>query len=356
MHPILAQRERILIYLAGWLILGLLLSALVAMPGEVEWVSTLVFVIPLTVVYAFICLSAWYLCRAFPLERTSLSQMLLVYLVASSLSSSFLVMLGLGVQWILTQVPPVAALGPPAAIDARLFFGIGAVLFLLAVAIHYLIITFEESRSAERRAFEMKLLAQEAELKALRAQIDPHFLFNSLNSISALTTKNPHAARSMTLLLADFLRKSLKFGANESIPLEDELSLASNFLEIEQVRFGSRLRIDTAVDDAAKKCLVPPLLLQPLLENAINHGIAHLVDGGTIRVQAHRNGTRLVVKLENPCDPERPKHTGSGVGLENVRMRLRTLYDTEARLDLYEDKRMFRAEIALPAQEARTPQ
>lgn len=351
MHPILAQRERILIYLSIWLILGLLLASAVAVLGNTAWAAALFVVLPLTTVYSFMCLSAWYVCRAFPLHNTAFIRLLIVALVASVVTSTFLVALGLGWQWLLGQVPAFLSLVSPLQIDARLFVGIGSVLYLLAIAVHYLLVTFEESRAAERQAYEAKLLAQEAELKALRTQIDPHFLFNSLNSISALTTKNPNAARHMTLLLSDFLRASLNVSSKETITLEEELSLAEKFLEIEQVRFGTRLRVQMGVDDAAKPCLVPTLLLQPLFENAITHGIAHLVDGGTIRVQAYRNGSSLVLKIENPCDPDRPTRTGGGVGLNNVRTRLRTLYKNDARFDLFEDKRLFRVELLLPVRQ-----
>ncbi len=352
MHPILAHTERILVYLVAWLILGFLFMALTALSGQAEWIGAAMFILPLTIVYAFVCLSAWYLCRAFPLDRTPFSQLILTFIVAAAVASSFEVLVSNGWRWMLGQSGFIGASAILPTISTQLFFGIGVMLFLLGGAAQYLIVAFEDSRAAERRVFELKLLAQEAELKALRSQIDPHFLFNSLNSVSALTTKNPHAARNMTLLLADFFRKSLKFGANESITLEEELSLAASFLEIEKIRFGTRLRVETAVEEAAKICRVPSLLLQPVLENSIAHGIAHLVDGGTIRIQAHRNGSRLNVKVENPCDPDRPKRTGTGVGLENVRMRLRSLYDAEARLDVYEDKRVFRVELSLPIQDA----
>jgi len=348
MHPILTQAERIGVYLAAWLILGLLLTALTVASGQVDIAPSVLFILPLTLVYSFVCLSAWYLCRAFPLSKTPFPRLAFTHLVAAAFAGSFGLLLGTGWRSVINQLPLGSSSASFPEIDVRLLFGIAAVLFLLAVAVHYLIVAFEDSRAVERRVLELKLLAQEAELKALRAQIDPHFLFNSLNSVSALTTRNPSAAREMTLLLADFLRKSLKFGTNQEITLSEELSLATNFLEIEQVRFGSRLRVDLAVDEHAHQCLVPPLLLQPLLENAINHGIAHLVDGGTIQLRAYRNGTRLRLTLENPCDPHRPQSTGTGIGLENIRLRLRSLYDTEARVDLYEDKRVFRVELSLP--------
>jgi LytS/YehU family sensor histidine kinase len=229
--------------------------------------------------------------------------------------------------------------------------GVGILLFILAVVGHYLLGMIESSREAERHVLEMKVLAREAELRALRAQIDPHFLFNSLNSISALTAIDPAASRTMCQLLADFLRKSLDLGIRDCIPLDEEFALASSYLTIEQVRLGSRLKVSKEIDEASRSCLVPPLLLQPLMENAIHHGIAHLIDGGEIRIAAARPGERLSIVVENPCDPDRPRGNGGGIGLANVRGRLDTIYGSDAWLEVESGQDRFRVLVSLPARE-----
>jgi LytS/YehU family sensor histidine kinase len=227
-------------------------------------------------------------------------------------------------------------------------FTVGGTLFLLSSAIHYAIIAFGESRVAERNAMELRLLAQEAELRALRSQINPHFLFNSLNSISALTTGDPAGARSMTLKLADFLRKTISLGSRRQVTLLEELELTRGFLAVEQIRFGPRLTIDESINADTLNCIVPPLILQPLVENAIGHGIAQLVDGGTISVAAERSGTRLKIIIRNPVDQDQKPHKGHGIGLQNVRNRLEALYQNEASLELHSDTSQFTAEILLP--------
>src|SRR5207249_3027362 len=175
-------------------------------------------------------------------------------------------------------------------------FAIGVLLFLLALAVHYVLIAFETTRQAERRQLELEILTRDAELRALRAQLDPHFLYNSLNSISALTAADPAGARRMCLLLGEFLRNTLSLSEQERIPLAEELALADRFLSIEQVRFGSRLQIRRQIDDRAAGCRVPPLLLQPLLENAVTHGIAGLLEGGVIHLGVSRdNGNCSIV-------------------------------------------------------------
>ena len=207
-----------------------------------------------------------------------------------------------------------------------------------------------QRQEAQKQALEMQILAREAELRSLKAQIDPHFLFNSLNSISALTAIDPAKARKMCQLLADFLRMSLAIGTKTLIPLVDEIALVSNYLAVEQIRLGPRLKVEKEIEDSCHGCRVPPLLLQPLIENAVHHGIAGLLEGGTVRIYCQKRGERLNVAIENPIDSDASAPAGKGIGLENVRSRLATFYGSEARLELRRGKSSFRVEISLPIQ------
>jgi LytS/YehU family sensor histidine kinase len=193
----------------------------------------------------------------------------------------------------------------------------------------------------------LQIQAREAELRALRAQLDPHFLFNSLQSISALTTVDPAGARRMCLLLAGFLRDTLTLGAEDRIPLERELALAQRFLAIEQVRFGDRLQVD--IDGGAAGLVpVPPLILQPLVENAVTHGVAHVLSGGTVRIQAAARARGLTITIDNPADRDRPAGRGTGLGLRNVRERLRSAYGDDAFLQSEEHDGRFTVRMELP--------
>jgi two-component system, LytTR family, sensor histidine kinase AlgZ len=193
------------------------------------------------------------------------------------------------------------------------------------------------------------VLATEAELRALRSQITPHFLFNSLNSINALTSSDPPGARRMCLLLSDFLRGTLQVSSHERIPLAQELLLIDQFLAIEQVRFGERLLVERAIDDDAFRRLLPPLLLQPLVENAVTHGISNMLEGGTVRITARGEGNRLIVAIENPRDPEARRRAGAGMGLANVRRRLEAAYGRDATVNVEAAPDRFRVELSLPS-------
>ena len=225
---------------------------------------------------------------------------------------------------------------------------------MLVAAMHYVIITLEHSQESEKQTLELQVLAQDAELRALRAQIDPHFLFNSLNSISALTTANSERARTMVILLAEFFRDSLDLGTKSRISLSEELSLIDKFLTIEQVRFGSRLKVVQDIDKETVECKIPPLLLQPLIENAVRHGISQLVDGGTILLNAKLHHSKLRISIENPFDPDYISKRGTGLGVKNVRSRIQTFYGSEGRIDVQKGKDHFKVELTFPLLEGTT--
>ena len=347
MHPILEDRRRLALYLLAWLLIGLLLS--VGVRSDAEWTTVAAFLVPLCLLFSFIALTTWYLCRAFPLTGPrSLWMLLLVQSTGAAVASA--IWTGLGYVWagVLDGLFGEPAAQPFYAQQRPLLFVVGALLYWLAAAGHYLLVAFQTSRDAETRAFEQTLLAREAELRALRAQIDPHFIFNSLHSISALTTTDAAAARTMCLLLADFLRDTLRLGSNTRISFADEWSLAERFLAIEQVRLGPRLTIARDSDPTVADWPVPPLLLQPLVENAVVHGVAQLVAGGTIRMTAHRDGSTLAVAVENPCDPDRVRMRGVGLGLELLRKRLQTEFGVVDAVRAEEQSGRFRVEVRIP--------
>jgi two-component system, LytTR family, sensor histidine kinase AlgZ len=347
MHPILSDRRRLGLYLLGWLPIGLLLTAGLADRGS--WLMAAVVFLPLSVLFAFIGLNAGYLCRVFPIDaRSSVWRTAVVHAAAAAMASTIWVAIGGAWAAAIDAMTDTRGAEVIYAGKRPLVFVIGALLFWLAAILHYLLIAFEASQQAERRALEQTLLTRDAELKALRAQIDPHFLFNSLHSISALTASDPPAARRMCLLLADFLRDTLRLAANRSIPLGEEFALADRYLEIERVRLGSRLSVGRETSPGAAECLVPPLLLQPLVENAVVHGIGGLLEGGTIRIAAHRGAQTLTITLENPCDPDRPRRGHAGFGLELLKNRVLMQFGAEGIVHVDEQQGQFRVELRIP--------
>jgi hypothetical protein len=191
---------------------------------------------------------------------------------------------------------------------------------------------------AEGRLHESELERQlaQARLGALEAQLRPHFLFNALHAVSALVRAGEQKAAIRTIAaLGDILRAALRDGGDQEIPLDDELRIAQRYLEIERARFEDRLEVHIDVGAELGTALVPRFVLQPLLENAIRHGIERRSSGGTITVRAAREGATLRIDVEDRGEgPAQPRVRGAGVGLANTRARLRHLYGAEARLDL----------------------
>ena len=357
MHPILRQTRHLATYLAAWILFGALLTVALTgrsgwagplASGEVSTVAALLLLLPISVAYGFICLSAWYPCRAHPLGEASGARLLGVHLVGALVSTVLWQLLTFG--WATTLERFAAGSGAVSLHRENLpvFVATGVLLYLLTVTAHYLLLASEASRRAARESLELELLARQAELEAFKAQIDPHFLFNCLNSISSLCGSDPDAARQTTLRLAEFLRSSLELGSRDLIPLERELELVSAYLDVERARFGDRLELERTVDPEGLEHPVPALLLQPLLENALKHGVAHRVESTRVELRGWRVGGRLRLAVTNACDPDRPRRSGTGIGLANVRGRLELLYGDDAIVEVRDRGDRFEVEIDLP--------
>ena len=187
--------------------------------------------------------------------------------------------------------------------------------------------TSNRSRAPTTYARNVSRLLTEAELKALRTQVDPHFLFNTLNTIADLTSSNPLQAEEMIWRLAECFRYALSRHSHDLATLDDELEFARHYLDIEQVRFGDRLRVQLSRGNARGSEAVPSLLLQPLLENAIRHGLAPIRGGGCISVIAKLEGEYLRLQVEDDGVGLRPDFSERrGIGLQNVKDRLHALY------------------------------
>ncbi len=321
MHPILKDRARLGTYLLGWVPVALLLLVAGRTLGW-TWLGSTLVALPLAILGSGLFLTSWHLCRAFPLERTQGRGRWPAWLMAALVLGNLWAGCGWLIAWGLGRFPDLKVDPRAWSTPWAFFASMGTLLYLGSLALHYVLAALEQRRTSERTEQELRVLAREAELKALRAQLNPHFLFNSLNSISALTTLDPGRAREMCVLLSTFLRTSLRLGEQGSVPLAEELELARSYLAIEQIRFGSRLQVAWEVDEALKAVEVPTLLLQPLVENAIKHGIAQVPEGGLLRIAVVPHGPYAEVTVENPVDADAEPPVGLGLGLQQVKQRL----------------------------------
>lgn len=338
MHPLFQYKRGLLMYAGAWLPLGAILGELTATAGHLGVMETALLVSPVTLVLAIACLSPWYSCKALPLRSTRPHTLLWQHLAASIVVAGGTMLTARLTAMLLNHQLPGIENGLHAA--APVLTAMVMMDYLLSIALHYVVIEAKNSRRSE-------LLAREAQLKALKAQVNPHFLFNSLNSISALTAIDAGRARSMCVRLADFLRVSLRLGERESIPFAEEMELTRMYLDVEQVRFGERLRVTEKVDPVLADCRIPSLLVQPLVENAVKHGIALIDEGGEIAVEARVQDGQMRFTIENPFDPNAPS-TRSGIGLANVRQRLEARYGKAAQMEVETMPGRYRVTLMLP--------
>ena len=206
--------------------------------------------------------------------------------------------------------------------------------FLVWLTIYFTAIAVREHRSAQLKQSELTRALQLAELRLLKSQLNPHFLFNALNTVRSLIADNPLRAQSSVTRLANTLRYSLTSRQDELVTLSQEMDIVTDYLELESMRFEDRLRIETHVPGDAAGVLIPVMLLQTLVENAIKHGIAELPAGGLLRISAVLENEMLILDVENPrpVTPMRSDH--EGVGLHNARDRLKLLFGSAANLEL----------------------
>lgn len=221
----------------------------------------------------------------------------------------------------------------------------GSWLYLMVAGLSYAVRAHRRVRAEEAAAADARLLAQQAQLAALRAQVNPHFLFNALHSVGALVSIDPGRADRAIECLGDLLRYAL--GTEHEVPFSQEWKFTQDYLAFEQLRLGDRLRVDAHADGSAMSTLVPPLILQPLVENAVRHGIADRPEGGRVELRAQAEGDRLALRVADDgrgaCGVE-----GEGLGLGSVRRRLAALYGSRASVTIDDRDAGFAVTLRLP--------
>jgi signal transduction histidine kinase len=349
-HPVFEAPRRLRWHFVSWAVAGVVLGLIVRGMSHAGWLAATAFGLPMGLLAGSMALSAWYVSRAAPAGRTSAGRVAATVLVAALVVAAIWAAAG-QLWWQALEAFGLMARGarPPGFYELLLL--VGGLTYLVSVMGHFVWHAFEDSAASRRRAFESQIAHRDAELRALRAQVDPHFLFNSLNAISGLIGADPAQARLTCQRLADFLRESLAQGRATSIPLAREVALVEQYLQVEQVRFGARLQVRVAVPDDCRDVPVPPLLLQPLVENAVRHGVATTLDGGLIEIEVRRAGARAVIVVSNPRDPDRERR-GTGFGLEIVGRRLDAAFGGRAALFVDPGAGTFRVTVTVPIEES----
>lgn len=240
--------------------------------------------------------------------------------------------------------------------DTRLFSGqvvfrsllsnclITSIWWLIYFIWHYI----DRSRNTQVDKLKLESTVKELELKTIKSQLNPHFIFNALNSIRALVDENPQRARTAITELSNILRSSMQVEKVETVSLENELNIVKDYLALENIRFEERLKVQYDIDPDTLELPVPPLMLQTLVENAIKHGISKMVNGGLVRISSHMRQMQHEITIENTGQILEPSN-GQGFGLQSTRQRLSLLFGSRASFDIYnKNEQTVEAKVLMP--------
>lgn len=345
-NPFLKNRENLAVYLLIWIVLALFHWLALYYLLQITITDAILDSAIYNIIYAGIGISLWYPTRFITFENYSMPRLLLNHLMAAIVTSIIWVFLG---YYILSNFLIKEKVYYEFISDSLAWrFVIGILFYAIIVSLNYVIIYYNNFREKELKESELNSLVKEAELKTLKYQINPHFIFNSLNSISSLTVSNPEKAREMTIKLSDFLRSTLSKNEKMKTNLSDELKAIKIYLDIEKTRFEDKFEFVEEIDDTCPEIEVPAMILQPVFENAIKHGVYESLDKVYIRMKCKTDEEYLRISIENNFDPEAVPRKGEGIGLTNIKNRLKLIYNQENLLTFSKENNIFRVSIFIP--------
>lgn len=344
-HPFVANRRFLVIYLSVLLVIGIGIFMMLALNNPVPWWYAFIDSFVNIILFGGMGLGVWYMVIYTDPDEMSRLQFLGNHIAASLIFISLWLFVGGVIVHLFVQSPTYFRVYensyPGRAWTCLL-------LYVLLVLFYYLIVYYRNFREKVERTAQLESMVKESELKALKSQINPHFLFNSLNSIASLTMTKPDRAREMVVCLSEFMRYSLRSRNEDKVTLNQELHNIELYLKIEKVRFGQKLIYHFDIEEEAGERLVPNLILQPVFENAIKYGVYEAIEPVEIRLKAEVVAEFLVLDIENDFDPETVPTKGEGVGLRNIGGRLRVMYGRSGLLDVEKRLNTFHVHIKIP--------
>lgn len=346
-HPLTNNYRLLLFYSLFWGVIATINIVL-----QVLWYN-----VPLTyslldsgtnyVLYPLLGSSIWYSIRYNSLEEVSVGRLILFHFIAASLLCGIWVYISYAIyQPFIYDDNKFLKDGLPSKIFT------GYLLYIIYLVFFYAVNYYQSLKEKIKKEVEYKALIREAELQALKSQINPHFLFNSLNSISSLTVSNPEKAQEMVINLSGFMRYSLMHNEKEMVSFARELDNIKLYLSIEKVRFGKKLNAEFEIDTHCMEAEIPNMILQPLFENAIKYGVYETTEQVTIRTVCECDGNTLKISIVNDYDASTIKKRGEGIGLRNIRKRMEIIYNQPDLIRITDHKTSFEVQLIIPQKQA----
>ncbi len=345
-HPVFLNRKSVSVYFGLWaLIMGVHFSVfyfIYFFSIEVALADSLVF----NGLFSLVGISMWYIVRySIPDQKNSWN---VVFNHLAFLTLTLAVWNGISYTILSTVFSSNKVYMDTLMLSIPNKIISGIIFYIVIALVYYLFIYYIKIQEKVNVESRLREVLKETELNMLKSQINPHFLFNSLNSISSLTITNPEKARDMVIKLSDFLRYSVSHNATSFTTLETEMANIQRYLEIEKVRFGEKLLFSFNLQGSCRNHQIPVMLLQPLFENAIKHGVYESTEQVSIEMDCEYTAGYLEIRLVNDFDPNAHARKGTGIGLNNIRERLRLLYKNDKLLRTTVEGTRFFVFLSLP--------
>ena len=346
-NPIIKNPKSILFYLLFVIVLAVLYINLITFGSKVAFTISIVDAIVFNVLIAALGLSFWYSSVYLSIEQNKIARIILTHFGGGLLIS--VVWMILGYFAVISIIRDTESYGDFFVTTIKSRFIISILYYFLLTAFYYVIIYYSGFQERLIKETELKNLVTEAELKSLKFQINPHFIFNSLNSMSALTEIDPKKAKQMIIKLADFLRYTLANNDRQKNTLLEELKNIKLYLDIEKIRFEDKFEYIEELQEECGKTEIPSMILQPLFENAIKHAVYETLDSVKIVLTCLKKGDFMKISLCNSFESESHKK-GAGVGLKNIKDRLKLIYQQDNLMEVIKENNKFTVNIFIPLQ------
>jgi two-component system LytT family sensor kinase len=345
-HPVLSYRVRFIVWWLVWLFLALGQSLLFYYAyGSFINISLIDSIISL-LIFSGISLSLWYPFRYFNTGDRRPVSLISNLVVSGAISVSLWMLLTNFVMSVI--LPEQNSYQEYWDITFPYRVGTGIFIYGLVILTYFLFETLTNLSEKKAKEARLESLVKETELKMLRSQINPHFLFNSLNSISSLTLTDPEKAREMVVKLSEFMRYALSRKNEQPVPLKSEIENLQLYLDVEKVRFGDKLTTEEIIENSCLDFKIPVMILQPLYENAIKYGVYESTETVKIKTQAKNIDGYVEITISNDYDPSPSSRGGTGTGLLNVTRRLELYYGNKASLKTLKENGVFIVTMYLP--------
>jgi len=345
-NPLIERIKHIYIYAIVWAVISILQTILIIFATDLKLSVAIVDSLVFNILFAFLAVTIWYPIRYSNPEGKLSVGIVITYLIVGVIIITGWLYLGYLILKLILVDDEIYFTFLNDSFVARLATGI--LYYGVTLLIYHLFIYSKELEAKNLNETKLNLLVKESELNVLRSQLNPHFLFNSLNSISSLTISDPETARDMIIKLSEFLRYALRHSEREKTRFADEIKNIELYLQIEKIRFGEKLIFEKEIGKGCEQGLIPNMILQPLFENAVKHGVYESTEPITIRMSCEAAARNIEIRIRNNFDSSQVSRKGAGIGLRNVRNRLMLIYGRDDLVQIHKSENEFEVKLHIP--------